>query len=219
MTAKLKALGLAITAFAMGAVFAAAGAATTGGHFTTGAAHTTWTGTVHTPNVFTWVGGQKVVCSKATYQGTTTTVTTESLKLTPTYENCEFWANGENLGSVKVANNECGFQLTIGKKSQVHHTVHLLCPLGKQMEILLPNQGMKIPPQTFTGAVFTATTESGVSALTVDLTGSMTTHCETGLICAFSSTDWSGSFHGSLTVRGLGTGGEPVGIQATGAEG
>ncbi|HYP56546.1 MAG TPA: hypothetical protein VEQ41_09655 [Solirubrobacterales bacterium] len=219
MNTKLKAIGLAVAAFALGAVFTAPGSATTGGHFTSGDSHTSWIGTVHTPNVFTWAGGQKVVCSKVTYLGTTTAMTTESLKLTPNYELCELWWSGENEGPVKVANNECFFQLTIGKKAGAHNTAHLNCPAGKQMEIQIPIQIMKIPPQTIQGVAFTATTESGVGALTVAFTTNLTTHCETGLACAWAtSTDWFGSFHGSLTLRGLGTGNEPVGIQATGSE-
>lgn len=219
MNATHKALGLAIAAFALGGVFTAPGAATTGGHFTTGAAHTTWRGTVHTKNVFTFFE-QEVACSKAQFEGTTGVTTTESVTLVPDYDECEFGLHGEYQGAVSVTENGCYFVFTIGKKALADNTAHLACPAGKQMEFHLVNQGMAIPPQTFEGVSFTATTEFGVSALTVGFTASgLTVHCEKGINCAFSVTKWIGGLDGSLTLRGLGTAGEPVGIQATGTEG
>src|SRR6187549_143162 len=219
MKTRLKATGLLLTAFALAVAFSAPSTATTGGHFTTGTAHTTWRGTVHTMNVFTFFG-QEVGCSKAKYEGTTSATTTESVTLVPDYEHCEFGLDGEYEGVVGVTENGCYFVLTIGKKALADNTAHLVCPAGKQMEFHLVNQGMAIPPQTFQGVSFTATSESGVSVLTVAFTATgMTTHCELGIHCAYFGTQWPGGLDGSLTLRGFDTSEKAVGIQATGTEG
>jgi len=213
-----KALAAAAAALVVAFAFSGPSTATTGGHFTTGTAHTTWRGTVHTMNVFTFFG-QEVGCSEATYEGTTAFTTTESVSIVPNYEKCEFGLNGEYEGVVGVTTNECFFQLTIGKQAEADNTAHLVCPPGKQMEFHLINQRMAIPPQTFEGVAFTPTSEFGTNALTIDFTATgMTVHCEAGIYCAVSGTQWLGGLDGSLTMRGLDTAGEPVAIQATGSE-
>jgi hypothetical protein len=220
MKPRLKAAGLGLAAFALAAAFASASApATTGGHFTTGAQHTSWHGTVDTMNVFTFAG-QEVGCSIAKFEGTTSATTTASFGLLPIYEKCEFGLNGEYEGEVGVTTNGCGFEFTIGQKAKADNTAHLVCPVGTKMEFHLVNETFAIPPQTFSGVSFTPTVTFGASALTLDFTATgMTMHCEGGIYCAFAGTKWIGGLDGSLTVRGASTAEAPVGIQATGTEG
>jgi hypothetical protein len=219
--AKLKALGLVGAAFAVGVAFAAPSTpATTGGHFTTGAQHTTWLGVAEDVNVIAfphWGVG----CEEVEYVATTTFQTTESLTVTPRYVKCrERLGEEESKTEIAINTNECNFLFTIGKKAEADNTGHLVCPPGKRIEVFLVNATIMLPPQTFSGISYKATAELGVNTLTMTFTASgLVANCEGGIYCLAGGTNWTAQLAGSLKMRGSGTDGLPVGIRATGSEG
>jgi hypothetical protein len=216
---KLKLAVLACTTLVIAVGYSSALApATTGGHFTTGAQHTQWKAVAHTPNVFTFASWT-MTCSTATYEATTATATSEALTLFPVYAGCQWETPEQVIGVALIRVNGCHFQFTIGKKAQADNTGHLICPAGKSIEFEVPNARLHLPPQTFSGVSYKATTEFGVGALTIDFTASaMTGHCEAGFFCV-STTNWGAGLDGSLTMQGSDTIGNPVDIKATGTEG
>ena len=218
MNRKLMAVGLVLSALLVATGLTSAGApATTGGHFTTGAQHTEWKAVVHTPNVFTFAAWT-MTCSKATYEATTATTTSEALTLFPTYEACQWEVPGQVMGGVSIRTNGCHFRFTIGEKAEADNTGHLICPLGKSIEFEVPNARLHLPPQTFSGVSYKATTEFGAGALTIEFTTpGMTGHCEAGFFCA-GTTNWGAALDGSLTMQGFDTFGSRVDLKATGTE-
>lgn len=221
MRAKLKAMALGGAAFVLAAAFAAPSTpATTGGHFTTSTPHVLWHGTPETTHRFTFSGGGwEFACFKAKYEATTAATTTEVLTAFPTYDGCRVGNNGSYQETeFQIKTNGCHYEFKIGKKAAADNTAQLVCPAGGKMVIELPNQVLYIVPQTFSGIAYTATTELGVNALTLDFTtGLLTAHCELGLACVFA-TQWPMYLEGQVRMRGTTTAGEPAGIQATGTE-
>jgi hypothetical protein len=221
MTLKfLRASGLCLTVLILGTALVTAGApATTGGHFTAGAAHTALQGAAEDANAITFLSWG-VGCKEAKYLATTSAQTTESLTVTPEYENCQERFEGEEEHGIEVITNGCQFLFTIGKKAEADNTAHLTCPPGKMIEFHLINADLRLPPQTFSGISYKATTEFGANALTVTFTATgLAAYCEAGIYCAFFGTNWLAQMTGSMKMRGTTTEGTPVGITATGSEG
>lgn len=217
MTSRSKALVLAGAAFALANAFAVPSTATTGGHFTSGTQHTEWQGIAEGSNAITflsWGAG----CKEAKYLATTTAQTTESLTVVPEYGNCrEMFQGEEGETAISPTENGCHFLFTIGSKAEADNTAHLTCPPGKAMEFHLINANLLVPPQTFSGVSYKATTESGTNALTVTFTASgLVAYCEAGIYCAVGGTNWFAQLSGSMKMRGTNTEGTPVAIQATG---
>lgn len=219
MSIKLKALGAMIAAVAvLSGLAAGTASATTGGHFTTEVTHSTLNGgAAGTDSTQLSVdGGTAIQCSLESYTGTNEAATTTELTLTPGHAFCKTAGGAESSVSYKV--NGCAYLFKIGKKAATDNTVALNCPAGKSLEIIHPNCTLKIAPQTFqNGAVYTAVTESGKPALTVDVTAGPTVYYEAG-ICIFLGTSHSGSLSGSFFLIARDTEGNTVGLEATGTE-
>lgn len=215
---KRSALAVVIATMAINAVVAASAGATTGGHFTSEVAHTTLSGSASGGHAteFAFDGGTPIICSSGSYSGTANEVTVTELGVTPAYSSCK--TEGGEVNNVTIHSNSCSFTLRIGKKAVEDNTMQLSCP-EKSLEITHPNCTIKIPSQAFgSGAAYTATTESGKAALTVDLTAtSITAHYEGGL-CVLLETSHTATLSGSFVLSGRDTAGGAVGIEATGSE-
>jgi len=239
MSIKLRALGLGLLALlAMGAFAAVNATAEEGGHFTSDSpTGNTWiTGTEQRgaggtePDVTRLgiVGLKGIHCKHASYVATASGSTVTSLTVAPTYKECT--TEPEGLKNVVVDVNGCTYTFTIGKKiSNVHNTVHILCPVGvKGIVITHPECEIVIPPQTVTGIAYNTITENNKHAITVEPTigiggtPTLTTHFEKG-VCVLLGTSHAGEFTGGVKVTGFEdkadkTEGPQVNITATGIE-
>lgn len=134
MTRKLKTLGLALVAvFAMTAVVAANASA----HyvFTSAAANTSLTGAQVGNHTFV-TAGQTIQCTTAKFSGTQTGTEATAVPITPTYEGCTY-AVGAKTADVTM--NGCTYNFTGATTASGHGTVHVLCPVGKVIEVHLTN--------------------------------------------------------------------------------
>jgi hypothetical protein len=137
MIRNLKVLGLALVAvFAMSALIASTASAISQGKFTakTYPAHIFAS---DTDDVFT-VLGQELVCSHQTFTGVLAAASTD-LTVTPEYTGCE---NKTNKKTATVTHNECVYTFTAGtvtSATDVHGTVDIVCPIGKEIEVHVYN--------------------------------------------------------------------------------
>lgn len=224
MSLKLKALGLGLLAMLVTSAFAVMNAtAETGGHFVAEQAHTILSGS-ETRNVhqvkLAIEGGTPLECTKVTYSGTTSSTTVESVTITPHYTEC-ITEGGGTPHNITVTMNGCNYTFTIGKNSLADNTVHVICPVGKVIEVHHPNCTITIPAQTPAGGIAykTDTTAGGKHSITPEITVSNITAHYHGGICIFLGTTHTGTMTGSATLSGTTTEGVPVGITATGSQG
>jgi len=236
MSIKLKALGLGLLALlTMGAFAAANATAEGGGHFTSDSpTGKTWiTGTEEqggtTPDT-TELAVQGLIgihCKHASYVGTISANTVESVTISPTYKECTTVPSGTK--NIVVDVNGCTYTFTIAKKkANVHNTVDIVCPAGiKGIVITHPECEVTVPPQTLKGVAYIATTESGKESITVEATiginatPKFTTQFHKG-ICTLLGTTHEAAFTGSVKVTGFEDKGpeegQQVNITATGIE-
>lgn len=219
MSYKLKALCLGILAtMAAGAYTAVSATATTGGHFVSEVAHTTIVGSENSTHKLEFVihgleGG--IVCDEASYSGTSTTETVTQIDLTPTYSKCH--TTGAEPGTITIKPNGCIYRLTVapGSPATTEQTDDLVCPAGVSLEIIHPSCTMRFPAQNnLEGSTYTTTTENGKHAITIDVKKKYTVFFEGG-ICTLLGTHHTGTTNGSVTVKGLSTAGEAVGVTTT----
>lgn len=231
MSLKLKVLGLGLLAVMATSAFAVMNAsATVTGHFTHDAVgHATVVGTEiygtkhmlefhRTEPTGTYVGAP-IACTEASYHGTVTTATVQSITITPTYKNC---ATTDGVwGEVDVTMNECDYTFRSNTAASAnpptaHATVTVDCPAGKAIEIHHPNCTITVPAQTPKGgATYTTVTENNKHALTVDITATHIVGYYHGGLCIFLGTTKEFDMTGSVTVKGLNPTNEPVNITAT----
>jgi hypothetical protein len=220
---KLKAFGAIVgAALVVGAISVASAPATAGGHFIAETAHTTINGSqIGTMQLDDPAGN--VTCQIATFDGTVSTVTTESITLTPHYTNC---ISGTNTAIVD--HNGCNFTFTVRPNPETNHnTPHLVCPPGQSVTLTVFFEHtntlaciIHFGPQTPTGGLLYKT---GGSGTTHDITAVATV---TGITvtrtpqffggCKFApehgATD---QMTGEATIKGFNTEGKQVGITAT----
>lgn len=225
MSIKLKILGLGLFAVLATTAFAVNAGAKVGGHFVHEGPedHVTITGVEATDQPhsleFIEVGaaaGQEIVCHVATYHGTVTAKTTDTVTITPSWSNCTTGTK-TNGTSFEVHENGCDFTFASGVTGESHHTVELTCPGAKKyVEITHPNCGIRITaPQTFKAITYTTIIVNDKHALTMNVTAKeITSHYETG-ICIFLGTTHKSEMKGSVTVVAEDTLNNPVGITET----
>lgn len=215
MNIRLKALGVLVAVIAIGVVGAASASATTGGHFTSEVSHTTLSGSAsggHTTEIKAY---EQIQCASASYSGTISTATATELTLTPTYSTCK---TKEGESTTPIHANGCSLTFKIGKKANSDNTTQLSCPAGKSLEVTHPNCTVTVVPQALPGgSAYTAVTESGKAAITVDLTIEMPVQYHGG-ICIFLGTNQTGALSGSFVLTGKDTADSLVGIDSTGSE-
>ncbi len=162
MSLKLKALGLSlIAAMAVSAVAVMNASATAGGHFVSEVAHTVvkgteGPGTAHRHHLTLHGFSGQVGCDEATYEATANALTVTSLTVTPKYNNC-YTTGDPDQNAIGVTMNGCTYTFTVapGPAATTEHTVDLLCPVGKKIEVHHPNCTATIGPQTVKGVTYT----------------------------------------------------------------
>lgn len=162
MRVNLKALGLAlVAAFAMSAVAASVAQASTPAAFT--AAEYPAVATGHEEGALNYFeitgGGAKTECNNVTYEATLAGASHE-LTVTPHYTECEETISG-NPATVHL--NGCDFRFTAGTYTaapvdDAHGKVHIVCPVGKKIEITVsafgsPICAVDVHPQTLEGGI------------------------------------------------------------------
>jgi hypothetical protein len=218
MSLRLRGLGLAVLAIgAVGAFAAMNASATVSGHFVSDAVggHTIVNQSInpalsHSFNV-SIEGGARIECEQASVQGTASTATMQAVKGAMTLGECH--TEGAAPGTVTVHMNGCTGEGT--SNSSGSGTGHLLCPVGKTVELTHPNCTIKVPPQTSGGFTYTNVTDEGKHTITVDVNSTgYTVHYESG-ICVFLGTTHTASITGSTIVRATDTNGQRVNITST----
>ena len=230
MSTKLKVLGLGLLAVMVTSVFAVNASATIGGHFTNDAANghaiitgTEATGTTHRLAFVRLWGSEEeeITCHKASYAGTVSASTVQSVTLAPAWDNCTTGTTGTGT-TFPIHENGCVLTITSGNLATPHHTVDVACPKDKAIEITHENCTIRIPPQTVGGGALnggvtnTTTVENFKHALTADVTATeVISYYETG-ICIFLGTLQKLELKGSLTIKATNTEGMSVNLTDTG---
>lgn len=238
MSLKLKALGLGLLAVLATSAFAVMNAsATVNGHFTHDASggHATIIGEeIYGSNPKHYLEFQRteptgtkvgppIACTEATYHGTVSSATTDSITVTPTYKNC---ATTDGIwGEVEVTMNGCDYTFRSNSAASTHTptadaTVTIDCEPGKAIVIDHPNCTITVDPQTPKGGVtYTTITEKvgGVDkhAITINVTATHIVGTFHGGICVFLGTTKEFDMEGAATVRGFDTNGNQINITAT----
>lgn len=218
---KLKLSGGILAVLAVGICAATSAIATTGGHFTSAASVTRVTGLENTGHEihFKRVGEpatSAIGCENAFYSSTVIGETVTSLNITPKWEKCYTTGDGPEATKFEIDENECTLQFTIGKTG-THHTVDIVCPATKYIEVTHPACTVRIPPQTLTGITYNTIT-AGIPAkhaITLESTiKGAASYFETG-ICTFLGTSQEFEMTGSVTIEGFDTDGVRTDITAT----
>jgi hypothetical protein len=217
---KLKILGLGVLAVMATSAFAAMNAsATVSGHFTNEASdgHAAVTGTENATHFTEFISdaGSVIRCTKASYSGTVTQATVQSITITPKYDECE--TPGENPTPVTVTMNGCDY--TFFSNATTHGTVAIDCGPNNSIEIHHPNCTMTVPAQvpgaTITKGITYTTTVEGKHTLTANVTVEEITTEYHGGICIFLGTNHKFKMIGSATISAENTAGQQVGITST----
>lgn len=231
MSLKLKALILGLlAALALSSVLVANAGATRSGHFTSDSpsgvttivGHES-TGTNVTHKIeFDSVGlsalSEPIVCKHASYHGSINVLTTQEIRVKPTWTGCETTPI-DTKQLVTIHTNNCELKFT-SRSEPGDATAGLICPAGKKIEVTNPHTGCKLSfgTQTIANAVtYDTTVENGKHAITLTATATnihFTAHSGACIFIATTHTD--GTMQGSATVTGLnGVGLDPVNITAT----
>lgn len=197
-------------------------------HFTSEVAHTTLQGSESARTHFT-TGSGTIECTEVSYSGTTSAATVTSVTITPSYPKC--WHNEPAhtaAPNATVNMNGCTYTFTI-ENTLEHNQVHVVCPVGKKIEISVPGCQLTVGPQTVGEDPNAGTTDNGVKYttggigsthdLTVDITLKEIAYEKHGL-CVFVAPTGTGPHSdgvltGQATLKGLNTAGQQVGITAT----
>lgn len=220
MSIKLKALAMGLLAAVAATAIETASAETSAtGHFTSELPHITLQYSENeTHRLELKIPGLTgIVCTTTTYHATLTTVTEFQIRVTPTYAGCH--TTGGVHSELEVAANECSFTLTAPNResAKTENTVDYVCP---GTGIVIHHEGCEIeldPLSGLKGIGYTTTVENNKHSitLTANVTG-FTSTFHAGF-CVLLGTTHGGELVGSVTVKGINTTGEQVGITATGA--
>jgi hypothetical protein len=186
MKRKYKALGLVLAAvFAFSAVSVASASAA---EFHSKAAPTTITGVQKASHVFTTNAG-KVTCTTAKFTGTQSVVTSATVTLTPTYENCTAFG----FVGITIDTNGCKYNFNANGSTKVE------CPTGKAIEVTVPFCTTSVGSQTLSSGMSFATegTEAAHNRKILATTNiSGITYNECGTVRT------NGTYTGTTTVTG-----------------
>lgn len=225
MKHKRKMLGLGLLAvLALSSIFVASAGAVRSGHFTSDSAFgtTTIVGSETAPNhqleaSSASLPGVGIVCLPGAYHGTVTALTTDEVRVVPTWGQCETTPiDGKQVLIINV--NGCVFKFT-PRTEPGDATAGLVCPPGKAFIITAPHSGCRLTfsPQTVANAVtYDTVTENSKHAITLTVTASGISFTAHEGLCMFLPTtlnDWQIS--GAVTVTGTDVNSNFVSITAT----
>ena len=224
MKLKIKVLGMGLLAVMATGAFAVMNAgATVGGHFTTDAVlgHAIVIGTESTASThrlaFVREGDgaeSELTCHQASYTGTVSAATVQSVTITPAWSNCTTGTTGAGT-SFDIHENGCSLTFTSGSIGQTHHTVDLVCLPEEGIDLTHPNCTVTLPSQTMRGITYTTTTENSKHALTMNVTIKGITAHHHGGICIFLGTTHQWEVKGSVTIKATNTDTQPVNFTET----
>lgn len=230
MSIKFKALGLSLLAVVAASAFAVVNASAetqSKGHFIQDAALTI-IDVYDKPPTHQLELGQPgftgITCHEASYAATLSGTTITEFTVTPVYDGCT--TTGGSTDSVTVHTNGCTYKFTQPNKesAKTEHTLDLVCPTGKTIEITHATCTVSIHAQTVKGIGYTTINEQvpggtegpkHAITLTADVSFAITRH---GGFCALLATNSTGTLKGSATVFATNfAGGKQVNITATGS--
>jgi hypothetical protein len=206
MNRKLKGLGLMFAALLALAAFSSSAMAT---EFHSETAHTIISGEQppEKNDVFTVKAGT-VTCKSATYSGTTSSVTTGEVTVTPKYSECT--AFGFVNSPIDVPST-CDYRFT---PSTAAKQLDIVCTSTEKITVTAFNCWVTVGTQSTNGITYTNAGAGATRDITVDanVTGlAYTQHSKSFPGCTNGSfTD--GTYVGSGTVKGANTEGKQVGI-------
>lgn len=211
MLRNLKTLGLiVVAALAIGAVGASPASAAPQFHFES--EHTIITGTQITANEFAFDAG-KVKCGVMNFDGTSAVLTTTTVTLKPTFENCKI-KKGEVEAEATFTFNNCNFLFHLGANTEhLTGTMGIECP-DFVVEIDTPECTITIPEQGNLGTVtYTNEGEETTRSVIFDLSIGEIHYVEHGAGCANETqTTNNGTYTGKVTITGENTVGAHRGI-------
>ena len=221
MNAKPKALIVGVlAALTVSALAVMSASANEKGHFvSTGTPHVEIVGieapkTAHTHHFKDLAAPAPIGCEKVSYLGKTAAETVTSINVAPSYTDCYTTEDGEK---VPVTVNGCTYTFTVAEKTtdNTEQTAHLLCPVGKALEIHHPDCTITILPQTInTGITYITQFEDGKHTITLktNINLSITRHGLCRLVLPLHGT---GNLSGAATVKALDTNKQLANITAT----
>jgi hypothetical protein len=220
MTHNLKALGLALlAAFAMSAVAASSASAVKEFHSDIEKTVLTGTDTPGTQSQFT-TPHNTIKCTTNLYEGTATAKTVKEITVTHTVTGCS-----ENNGfTVHVNFNGCHYKFTLeegifntpGGTTHTRGPIHIVCPVGKEIELLVTvpifaDCLIKIPAQTPTKPTVDYTNQGAGTTQDVEVVSTVEgiTYTEEGSTCPTGGTHNDATFDANVTVKGFTWTGDP----------
>jgi hypothetical protein len=209
MLRNLRILGLTVfAALAIGAVGASAASASPQFHFES--EHTILTGQQTTVNALAFDVGV-VKCGVVQFGGTKAVLTSTTITLTPTFDNCLL----NEAEEVTFTHNGCNFLYHIGANTEhLTGTISIECPEGELIEIDAPECTITIPPQGNLGTVtFTNEGAEMTRSVVFDHGVAGLHYVEHGAGCANETgTTNNGTYSGKVTITGENTMGAHRGI-------
>jgi hypothetical protein len=201
MIRKIKALGVAlVAAFAMSAVAASAASAFPTFHSEFAGIVLTGGQTGIVANTLTTDLGE-MKCKVVRFSGSQGAMTTTTMTLKPTYEECKIGGN-----SAVVTLNGCRYTFHLEEQAEpIEARMGIECPFaGGKIEIDTPECTITIPAQAPLGEVtFTNEGEGTTRAVVADLNVSGIQYEEHGAGCASETVATeNGTYTGVITVRG-----------------
>lgn len=201
MIRNLKALGLAAMAvFAMSAVVAQAAQAEA--LFHSDSSSSFLEGSQVTTNEFSVTTGI-VKCTTATFTGTVAAATTSTVRVHPTYTGCKLAGQ-----KAEVVTTGCDYLFhateTDGSAEAILATVDVVCEAGKEITVSKEGCTVTVGSQSLNGITINNTNPGATSEKDVDVTANVTgiTYVETGATCAGSGLHHTGTYKGTVTVKG-----------------
>jgi hypothetical protein len=209
MLRNLRALGLSLaTVLAIGAAGASAASAAPQFHFES--EHTIIKGQQTTVNSLAFDVGV-VKCGVVQFGGTKAVLTSTTMTLNPTFDNCLLDEEEE----VTFTDNGCAFLFHLGANTEhLTGTMSIECPEGERIEIDAPECTITVPPQGNLGTVtFTNEGAEMTRSVVFDLGIAGLDYGEHGAGCANETgLTTNGTYSGKVTITGENTMGAHRGI-------
>lgn len=205
MTLQLRAFGLAFAAvLAMGALSAPAAQAAS---FHSETAHTILSGSQPMANfdVYTVKAGT-IKCTSATYSGTASSATTETITVTPSFSGCTAFG----FVSTPIDVNGCTYTFNAGNDDLV-----IDCFAAQGITVTAFNCHVRFVPQTVSSGIGYGNAGSGSNrdiTITSNLSGLKYTQESKSFPGCTNGSFTDGLFSGSTTLKGTNTSGTAVGV-------
>ncbi len=139
-------------------------------------------------------------CNVARFDGSQNPMTTTTMTLKPTYEQCKV-----GMQNALVTLNGCRYTFHLEEQEEpIEARMGIECPMGEELEIDTQECTIKIPPQApLKEVTFTNEGEGTTRSVIADLNVSEIHYEEVGAGCASEEeTTENGSYTGVITVKG-----------------